>query len=62
MYVFLSLSHTHTLPRMCIHDHLDHQQQGLNALPDLLSGQLSVDPSIISEVQATPPLVEHSCT
>lgn len=38
------------MTRMRITDHLDHQQQGIDALPDLLSGQFSMDPSVISEV------------
>ena len=44
--------HDHTSSRMRITDHLDHQQQGIDALPDLLSGQFSMDPAIISEVNS----------
>ena len=41
-----------SMTRMRITDHLDHQQQGIDALPDLLSGQFSMDPSVISEVNS----------
>lgn len=39
--------------RLPLSEHLDHQQQGLEAFPDLFSGQLSVDPSVISEFIST---------
>ena len=37
--------------RMCINGHLDQQQLGLDALPDLLSGQFSINPSVITDVR-----------
>ena len=36
---------------MCIHGQLNHQQLGLDNLPDFLSGHLSLDPTVVSEVR-----------
>ena len=36
--------------RMCINGQLSHQQLGLDNLQDVLSGHLSVDPSLVSDV------------
>ena len=36
--------------QLCLSGHLDHTQQGLDALPDMLSGHFSVDPMFLSNV------------
>lgn len=38
----------HPENRMCVHGQLHHQQLGLDNLPEFLSGQLSLDPSVVS--------------
>ncbi len=35
---------------LCINGHMEHSQQGIDALPDMLCGHLSLDPSIIADV------------
>ena len=58
-YVFslslpLSLSLPPSLPpyysQLCINGHVEHSQQGIDALPDMLCGHLSLDPAIIADV------------
>lgn len=44
--------------RMCVHGQLHHQQLGLDNLPEFLSGQLSLDPSVVSNVSYTSNLAE----
>ena len=36
--------------RMCINGQVNHQQSGIDAIPDMVSGHLSLDPGLISEV------------
>ena len=45
----LSLSLTHC-SQLCINGHVEHSQQGIDALPDMLCGHLSLDPAIIADV------------
>ena len=37
---------------------MEHSQQGIDALPDLLCGQLALDPSIIADVSKK---IVHAC-
>ena len=57
IHVFLFLS---SLSLNQLTSHIDHQEQGISSLHEVIPGQLSIDPTVLSEVR-TYIIKDHLC-